>query len=70
MSSTSLPACNPYLQVRGAGRTPRWRGITLVHEMKVRRISVSSASDNSRSAPATPPRSPLVEPFAGGGSFP
>lgn len=48
LSVVSLPMCNLYLQGRGAGRTPRWRGITLVHEMKERGISVSFASDNTR----------------------
>lgn len=44
----SLPMCNLYLQDRHAGRTPRRRGITLVHEMKARGINVSFASDNTR----------------------
>jgi cytosine deaminase len=44
----SLPMCNLYLQDRAAGRTPRLRGITLVHEMKARGIPVSFASDNTR----------------------
>ncbi|MEM6663282.1 MAG: cytosine deaminase [Pseudomonadota bacterium] len=44
----SLPLCNLYLQDRHAGRTPRYRGITLVHEMKARGINVSFASDNTR----------------------
>ena len=44
----SLPMCNLYLQDRIAGRTPRWRGVTLVHEMKARGIPVSFASDNTR----------------------
>ncbi len=44
----SLPMCNLYLQDRRAGRTPRNRGVTLVHEMKARGISVSFASDNTR----------------------
>lgn len=44
----SLPLCNLYLQDRQAGRTPRGRGITLVHEMKARGIPVSFASDNTR----------------------
>lgn len=44
----SLPMCNLYLQDRQAGRTPRGRGITLVHEMKARGIPVSFASDNTR----------------------
>ena len=48
LSVVSLPMCNLYLQSRVAGRTPRWRGITLVHEMKERGISVSFASDNTR----------------------
>lgn len=44
----SLPMCNLYLQDRSAQRTPRFRGITLVHEMKARCIPVSFASDNTR----------------------
>ncbi len=44
----SLPMCNLYLQDREAGRTPRWRGVTLVHEMVARGIDVSFASDNTR----------------------
>ena len=44
----SLPMCNLYLQDRHAHRTPRMRGITLVHEMVARSIPVSFASDNSR----------------------
>ncbi|MEL6509286.1 MAG: cytosine deaminase [Pseudomonadota bacterium] len=44
----SLPMCNLYLQDRHAHRTPRGRGITLVHEMKARGINVSFASDNTR----------------------
>jgi cytosine deaminase len=44
----SLPMCNLYLQDRAAGRTPRRRGVTLVHEMAARGINVSFASDNTR----------------------
>ena len=44
----SLPLCNLYLQDRHASRTPRGRGVTLVHEMKARGINVSFASDNTR----------------------
>ncbi|MCY4306088.1 MAG: cytosine deaminase [Aestuariivita sp.] len=44
----SLPMCNLYLQDRESDRTPRYRGITLVHEMKMRGINVSFASDNTR----------------------
>ena len=48
LNIVSLPMCNLYLQDRHAGRTPRNRGITLVHEMKARGINVSFASDNTR----------------------
>jgi cytosine deaminase len=45
----SLPLCNLYLQDRRAdGTTPRWRGVTLLHEMKARGITVAVASDNTR----------------------
>ena len=44
----SLPMCNLYLQDRQAGRTPRWRGVTLLNEMKARGIPVMVASDNAR----------------------
>lgn len=48
LNVVSLPMCNLYLQDRQAGRTPRGRGITLVHEMRARGINVSFASDNTR----------------------
>ncbi len=48
LNVVSLPLCNLYLQDRHAGRTPRGRGITLVHEMRARGILVSFASDNTR----------------------
>jgi cytosine deaminase len=44
----SLPMCNLYLQGRRGGCTPRWRGVTLLHEMAARGISVAVASDNTR----------------------
>jgi cytosine deaminase len=45
----SLPMCNLYLQDRRHdGTTPRWRGVTLLHEMKARGIPVAVASDNTR----------------------
>ena len=44
----NLPMCNMYLQGRGAGRTPRWRGITMVHEFRAAGVPVSFASDNCR----------------------
>lgn len=49
LTVVSLPLCNLYLQDREKGhRTPRWRGVTLVHEMKARGIPVAFASDNTR----------------------
>ena len=42
----ALPMCNLYLQGRNPGRTPRWRGITLVHELRATGVPVSFASDN------------------------
>jgi cytosine deaminase len=48
IAMTSLPMCNLYLQDRCAGRTPRGRGVTLVHEAKARGIEVIFASDNTR----------------------
>lgn len=48
LNIVSLPMCNLYLQDRHPGRTPRGRGITLVHEMKARGINVGFASDNTR----------------------
>jgi cytosine deaminase len=44
----TLPTVNLYLQDRGRGRTPRWRGVTLVHEMRRRGITVAAAGDNCR----------------------
>ena len=44
----TLPTVNLYLQDRGGGRTPRWRGVTLVHEMRRRGIVVAAAGDNCR----------------------
>jgi len=47
----SLPICNMYLQDRHNGngvRTPRWRGVTLVNELKAAGVPVAIASDNTR----------------------
>jgi cytosine deaminase len=44
----SLPMCNMYLQDRMAGRTPRWRGVTLIHELMAHDVAVAVASDNTR----------------------
>ena len=43
----SLPMCNLYLQDR-SDRTPYWRGVTRVHELKQEGIPVAFASDNCR----------------------
>jgi cytosine deaminase len=49
MAVVSLPMCNLYLQDRRHdGTTPRWRGVTLLHEMRARGIPVAVASDNTR----------------------
>ena len=45
---TSLPMCNMFLQGRSPGVTPRWRGVTILHEFKTRGIPASIASDNVR----------------------
>ena len=44
----SLPMCNLYLQDRQSQATPRWRGVTLLHELKAAGILVAVASDNCR----------------------
>lgn len=48
LSVINLPMCNMYLQGRHQGRTPRWRGITMVHEFRAAGVPVSFASDNCR----------------------
>jgi len=50
ISVISLPMCNLYLQDRVPGRTPRWRGVTLLHELAARQVRVAVASDNCRDA--------------------
>jgi cytosine deaminase len=47
----SLPMCNMYLQDRSSPadhRSPRWRGVTAVHELKAAGVDVMIASDNTR----------------------
>jgi cytosine deaminase len=44
----SLPMCNLYLQDRAMGRTPRRRGVTLLHELAAAGVPVMLASDNCR----------------------
>ncbi len=44
----SLPMCNMYLQDRQSGRTPRWRGVTSLHELRAAGVPVMVSSDNTR----------------------
>jgi cytosine/creatinine deaminase len=44
----SLPMCNLYLQDRIPKKTPHWRGITLLHELRAAGVPVAIASDNCR----------------------
>src|SRR5215469_872224 len=48
IAMVTLPTVNLYLQDRCSGRTPRWRGVAPVHEMRQRGISVAIAGDNCR----------------------
>jgi cytosine deaminase len=48
ISIVTLPTVNMYLQDRTTGRTPRWRGVTVVSEMLERGIHVAAAGDNCR----------------------
>jgi cytosine/creatinine deaminase len=44
----TLPTVNMYLQDRAVHRTPRWRGVTVAHEMIQRGIALAAAGDNCR----------------------
>jgi len=44
----SLPMCNLYLQDRRDAGTPRWRGVTALHELKAAGVNSMIASDNTR----------------------
>ncbi len=48
LSVVSLPMCNMFLQDRHPGRTPRWRGVTALQELKAAGVNVMIASDNTR----------------------
>ncbi len=48
LAVVSLPMCNMYLQDRVPGRTPRWRGVAPLHELRAAGIPVMVASDNTR----------------------
>ncbi len=44
----TLPTVNMYLQDRVPGRTPRWRGVTPVRELRTAGVRVAVAGDNCR----------------------
>lgn len=44
----SLPMCNLYLQDRESSKTPSWRGVTQLHELKKAGVPVTLSSDNCR----------------------
>ena len=44
----TMPTPMMYLQDRAPGRTPRWRGVTLVHELRAAGIPVAIGGDNCR----------------------
>ncbi len=48
LSVVSLPMCNMYLQDRAPNRTPRYRGVTLFHELAAAGIATAISSDNTR----------------------
>lgn len=48
LTVVSLPMVNLYLQGRAPGVTPRWRGITLLHELRAAGVRTVLASDNTR----------------------
>ncbi|HEV2559088.1 MAG TPA: cytosine deaminase [Microvirga sp.] len=48
LAVVSLPLCNLYLQDRRPGRTPRWRGVAPLHELRAAGVPVMVASDNTR----------------------
>jgi len=48
LSIVTLPTVNLYLQDRIPGRTPRWRGVTLIKEMQKAHIPVAVGGDNCR----------------------
>lgn len=44
----SLPLVNQWTQDRRLGVTPRWRGVTLMHEIRAAGVPAALASDNTR----------------------
>jgi cytosine deaminase len=48
LSVVSLPHVNLFLQDRAPGRTPRWRGVTVLRELRAAGIPVALGTDNVR----------------------
>jgi cytosine deaminase len=48
LAVVSLPMCNMYLQDRHPAQTPKWRGVTLFHELRAAGVRTAVASDNTR----------------------
>lgn len=48
LAVVNLPMCNMYLQDRQQGRTPCWRGVTRLKELRAAGVPVAVASDNTR----------------------
>jgi cytosine deaminase len=48
LAFVTLPTPMMYLLDRTAGRTPRWRGVTLAHEIRAAGIPIALAGDNCR----------------------
>ena len=48
LSIVSLPTVNQYLQDRVMGRTPRWRGVAPIQELRAAGVPVAIAGDNCR----------------------
>ncbi|NDW00036.1 cytosine deaminase [Salipiger sp. PrR002] len=48
LSLITLPTVNMYLQDRVPGRTPRWRGVMPLHELREAGVPVAVAGDNCR----------------------
>ncbi len=44
----TLPTVNMYLQDRAGGRTPRWRGVTPIKELRAAGVPVAIGGDNCR----------------------
>jgi len=50
LAIVTLPTPMMYLQDRHVGRTPRWRGVTVAHELMAAGIPVAIGGDNCRDA--------------------